>query len=448
MSKRIKMSSFTLTYFLATVNLIIIVFALWSTRYPIITLLHIILASTFFTFTVRPIVDAIVKQTLYPTSLGWNYYNLGLIYQLIFEISFLLGYIILYKKREKNIQIKFSYKLKKGYLLSLFLGLGVVLLMAILSHGMWLASNRHGTITSAVPFGKILFPVAVISLSVSFPLAYLLYYRHSNLSVKLLILIGSVISFLLLDLLYERGFAISGFILILFFYEKLRKMKYRWIILFIFIVLLLLTFLRPLALLLSGSSNVESFRSPINSILSFFTGPNFDSADVWPVVMEYVKEKGLLFGSTFLNLPFIFFPPSMRHQYGLLLAVDRINAFYWGNFYWISNFGFNVFTPQEVIMNFGLLLLPVFGLIIGVMTSLFDKWLRKFNKINVFNVYLVAAIFASGGNLISTSIEWFVAFALLGWFINLVSKFCIFSYKTLNVNYKNKFVPKEGGKDN
>ncbi|MGC8651469.1 MAG: O-antigen polymerase [Minisyncoccia bacterium] len=438
------MNSFTLTYFLAITNLIIIIFAFWLTLYPIITLLHLGLVGTFFAFTVRPIVDAAMNgHVLYPTNLGWNYYNLGLIYQLIFEISFLIGYMILRQKRNKNLQFEFSYKLKRGYLLSIFLGIIVVFIMAILSHGTWLASNRSVTITSAVPFGKILFPMSIISLSVSFPLAYLLSYKYSNFTFKLLLFVGSIISFLMLDLLYERGFVISGFILILFFYEKLKRLKYRWLILFVFLGILLGTFLRPLALLLSGSVDIQSFNSPINSILSFFTGANFDSADVWPVAMEYIKEKGLLFGSTFLNLPFTFLTPSIRHQYNLLLAVDRLNAFYWGNFYWLSNFGFNVSTPQEVIMNFGASLLPVFGFIIGSMTSLFDKWLWKFNKINIFNVYLVAAIFESDGNLISGSIEWFVAFVLIGWFINLVSKILFISRDIVQENHQLNFTFKE-----
>ncbi len=408
-----------LTYFLAITNMVIIIYFLWWTRHHIITLLHVGLVSTFFAFSIRPIVDASMGgYTLYPTSLGWNYYNLGLIYQIIFEISFLFGYIVLYKNRKRNMRISLSRSLKKGYLSSLFSGMIVVFLIAILSHGNWLASNRSTTITSTLPLGKILFPMAIIPLSVSFPLAYLCY-KHSNLSFKFLLLIGLVIAFLSMDLLYERGFLISSFILILFFYEKSKKIKYRWLILFIVFALLLATFLRPLALFLSGSTKSGgNFGSPIDAMLSFFKGANFDSADVWPVAMEYVKEKGLLFGTTFLNLPFTFFSPAMRHQYGFLLAVDRLNAFYWGNFYWFSNFGFNVSTPQEVLMNFGPSLLPVFGFIVGVMTSLFDKWLWSFSKINIFTVYLVAAIFQSGGNLISGSIEWFIAFIIVGFFLD------------------------------
>ncbi|QBS37602.1 glycosyltransferase [Thermaerobacter sp. FW80] len=63
--------------------------------------------------------------------------------------------------------------LRVAWLLSLLVGTGAVVAMHVLSDGAWLPGRRGGTtVTAAVPYGKILFPLAAIPLAASLPLAY------------------------------------------------------------------------------------------------------------------------------------------------------------------------------------------------------------------------------------------------------------------------------------
>jgi hypothetical protein len=47
---------------------------------------------------------------------------------------------------------------------------------------------------------------------------------------------------------------------------------------------------------------------------------NNDIADSWPVVIDYVRDNGVLHGETFLGIPARFMPTRMRVNAGLLTA--------------------------------------------------------------------------------------------------------------------------------
>lgn len=82
--------------------------------------------------------------------------------------------------------------------------------MNLLSNGKWLPTMRNVTITTAVPMGKVLFPIAVLPLTMSIPLSFILYKKNPRF---LLLSLSSVLfSFLLLSLLYQRGFILMGLI--------------------------------------------------------------------------------------------------------------------------------------------------------------------------------------------------------------------------------------------
>jgi hypothetical protein len=152
-------------------------------------------------------------------------------------------------------------------------------------------------------------------------------------------------------------------------------------------------------------------------------GTTFDNNDVWPVVQTYVQENGYRLGSTLISLPVRFITPAGRQSTGMMTAVDEVNEFYWGEDYWVSNFGFNVNLAQEIYLNFGWLLLPI-TVISGLLTGLIDRWLINVKRISVSTIYMATAAIVTGGFLgeLSGTIQWVIAYLIVGAFFGFLSR--------------------------
>src|SRR5688572_25533491 len=147
--------------------------AAWVTRHRLITLFHLALAVQFFAFVARPCLTIITDGlTLYPTNPGWQFYEKGLWLQLVFVSLYVGGYLLLEVRTKKKV-VEDRFLLERSapaILWSFLLGTAAVGLIILLSGRAWLPSEREQTLTSVVPFGKVLFPLAVITLSTSIPL--------------------------------------------------------------------------------------------------------------------------------------------------------------------------------------------------------------------------------------------------------------------------------------
>ncbi|WP_072969542.1 hypothetical protein [Thermoanaerobacter uzonensis] len=373
----------------------------------------------------------------------WSFYNWGLVYQLIFFVFYFIGYLIIKKFRKVNTlnlnctsdeeEKRMSYCIFKAYLLSVFLGFFSVILMNLLSNGKWLPTMRSVTVTTAVPMGKVLFPMAVLPLTMSIPLSFILYKK--NPKFLLLSLGGMLFSFLLLSLLYQRGFILMGLIIVIFFVNRfLKRIGYLRLAMIVFLLIFLLSIIRPVANVISYSlssskgeiqfvTQMRGTESLTERVKKFFLySPNFDNIDVWPIAISSVEENGLLGGKTFLAIPARFLTTKIRQNLNLVTAADYLNSYYWGSTYWDTSFGFNVTLPQELYLNLGWVSM-VFGLIPGIITALIDRWLWKFTRPNIINIYLVGVSFSTGGFIGETggTLQWVIALLFIGIIMNYIS---------------------------
>jgi len=411
-----------LLFLIAGAHSLLYIWALWVTRRPIITLFHGFLATSFIAFAVRPIISAIVGgHILHPIGDVWDSYLAGLTFQLVFNLAFIAGYILFWRRPKHSTEMIVSRSVARGYIASLLVGVVAVLVIHVLSAGAWLPTARSATITSTVPFGKLLFPAAVIPLSTCLPLALLVWLKHPRL--RLFAGGATCLSIILLTLLYQRGFIVSGLIVAAFFFERLRGLSYRRALELVLLALLMAALIRPLAQAMSGAPLTDVVGDPLGRFRDFVLGPNFDIADVWPVALEYTRSQGLLFGQTLLAIPARFATPSFRQEIGALTAVDRLNEFYWGDQYWSTNFGFNVNLAQEGYINFGPVTV-VLGCPAGLLTAVIDYLLATMRRYDVLRVYLVSGLFISGGFVgeLGGTLQWVTAFLLTGVLVWVVSR--------------------------
>ncbi|SDG20404.1 hypothetical protein SAMN04244560_01951 [Thermoanaerobacter thermohydrosulfuricus] len=456
-------SDIELTYVLIMAHFLIYIIAIWLTLYPEVTVFHLVTATQLIAFVIRPFLAAISGgYTLYLKNGDWSLYNWGLVYQLIFFIFYFIGYLMIKKFKKVNAlnlnyssdgeEKRISYRLFKAYLLSVFLGFFSAILMNLLSNGKWLPTMRNVTVTTAVPMGKVLFPMAVLPLTMSIPLSFILYKKNPRFLP--LSLGGVLFSFLLLSLLYQRGFILMGLIVIVFFANRfLKKIGYLKVGMIVLLLIFLLSIIRPVANIISYSffKNSKNEVSSVTQIISteylmerikhfFLYSPNFDSIDVWPIAISSVEENGLLGGKTFLAIPARFLTTKMRQNLNLITAVDYLNSYYWGNKYWDTSFGFNVILPQELYLNFGWVSM-IFGLIPGIITALIDRWLWQISKLNIIDIYLIGAAFFTGGFIgeIGGILQWFVAFLIIGIIIDYTSRIKFnLNYNTYKFNRKDE----------
>lgn len=376
--------------------------AILLTLRPFITTFHIFLASQVIGFGLRPIF-AHLKGNI-----GFYYvpnveelYLSGMVIQFFFAAFFIAGYltgVLAPRKRwGKSFAKHHVYSLcgcgTFGVMaFSLVLGLASVAAMHILSAGRWLAVSRSEAITAAVPAGKILFPLAVVSLSVALAHALLLVFLQRKFKEKSSSIVGILLTSTLLLVLYQRGFFISALMVSVALLERQRRIGIRWTFGLAVLVLLYVVYARPVvAWLFQGQPLAVSLEGLFYGL---FLSPNFDTVDVWPVLLSYIEQNGFAYGDTLINAPFAILTPLQRLDLGYLTVVDLLNAYYWGQAYWDTRFGFNITLAQEFFLNFSW-----FGLagayLAGIATFLVDRFLLTRSiglgfvaiSLGAFNIY-------------------------------------------------------------
>jgi hypothetical protein len=427
----------SLTIVLASLHAFLYLSFLLLTIRPAFTLFHLFLATQTVAFVLRPILSAADGGfSLYGGPLA--FYNEGLFLNLLANFLVALGYLVVYARRHPKASQLYRYSrssLLKGTWISFALGLTALALIHFLSGGAWLPSARDEAITRVVPFGKVLFPLAVVPLSFSLASSILFtLWEVKSLSPKnfvnlLFLPLVSVTSAIGLTLLYQRGFLLTALLVASFFVARLQNWGYTKLMLAALFSLALVTQIRPTAQLIANLLSGEVPSAPANiedqpSFLkrNFLYSPNFDTVDVWPIVLSYVAENGYKGGSTYLAIPLRFFSPSLRLQHGSLTAVDELNVYYWGNMYWEKSFGFAISLAQEAYLNFGLLgfILP---LLAGMLGAWLDRWLWTLSLLTTTRMYGVFAAFHTG---IPTSevggiVQWVLAYLFTGFFIGVLS---------------------------
>lgn len=415
------MDTLDATYFLAGLLLLVHLVALLATLYPTVTVFHVSLAVSALTYGVRPILSASEGGlTIYSTRMGWQAYNTGLLLQAVFLVFYLIGYLFVARRgddaRNHGDPVQLNVSLK-GLLLTAGVGFGALGVIHVLSNGGWLPTTRGQTLTSAVPYGKILFPMAAVPLTLLLPQAWV-YWRTRPRTRWPSAGILAVAALVALVLLYQRAFIVYAAITVLWLINASakRRVGYVQLALFAFLVVLIVGSLRPVAeSLVSGNFpsglDVASGWPRIKEVLLY--QPNFDRADIWPVVLEYVEERGFRAGATYLSVPARFATPAFRERTNMLTAVDELNEYYWGDTYWRTNFGFAIAQSHELFLNFGWAGM-VLAIIPGLLTGWIDNRLRTMKYVSAGRIALITGAFLTGGFMgeLAGAIQWLIVFVL------------------------------------
>jgi hypothetical protein len=416
--------SLTLTYALAVAHLVLRGITLWLTRRPFITVFHVALAITAVAFGVRPLVCALEGgAVLYGAGENWAYFNMGLLYQLLFDVAFIGGYSLDFRRTmdsSTRVVVSVTWESVLGVA-----AVGVATLVAIhvLSSGAWLPTERNQAMTMLIPGGPVLFRLAVISLSVTIPLTAVLYFRRRRQGLWLAVLLAFV-ALVGLSLLYQRGMVLVGVVVAAWIAERQRKLRYGRVCLAVMSLMLAVGYLRPLAAFVSvwatgkvtdANSGITSSPDPgvrLTAVSEYLK--SYCEADIWLVAGGFVEQNGYIGGKGLVATPAVLTPPSFRFRTGWLTTNNVLNYSYFGERYRESQFGFTVNLAQNVFVNLG----PAFlwlGLIPGVLTARVDRWLRTESRMNEFSVFAATAAFVTGGFIGDASVmSYGLAYLLVG----------------------------------
>jgi hypothetical protein len=427
------MNSLETTYVLACLHLVLCLVAFLWTKYPIISIFHLAMATAAICFGIRPILSATEGGYTFLRVASWSSYNRGLLYQLEFDFAYVLGYLLYFRQHRPGLRLRPHLALRIGHLaLVAVVALATITAIHLLSGGDWLPGHRKQALTMLLPGGQILFRLAVTTLSAILPLAALFFFGRRRPRTFIPAVLGLMAVFFL-TLLYQRGFVLIGFLLIAWIAERYRGITYRGAVALAALLVAALMILRPLASYIasSGETALSSEQHPISESTGgvlvlkkafLFTG-NFSLAETWPVAESFVESSGRLDGATLATIPLGLAPISFRWHTGLTTIVDRLNRFYYGDAVLITQWGFNANLAQNLFVNFGPGLLFL-GCVPGALISIFDRWLREVKAMNVLTVFLAGATLASEGLVGDTAIllSYMCAYALVGSGLYLLTK--------------------------
>lgn len=416
--------SFTLTCLLAAAALGLRAAALWLTRFPVITVFHVVLATGAITFGIRPLLCAAADgYVLYGRGIDWWHYNAGLAYQLLFDLLFIAGYLLWFRRgsvRRRPVAIIAS---RSAVYVAMGVGLSTLAVMHVLSEGAWLPTQRTQAVTTLMPGGPVLFRLAAVTLSASLPLLAALYLA-GRIRSKLWPAALALIALISLTLLYQRGLVLVGLETTAWLIARARKVSYRSGLALALVFIAGIGLLRPFARVLSSwavSSETERWSPSTSTSLmekALDYTDSFCLADVWLVSGAYVEQNGHLGGRGLLAVPALLTPASFRRELGVATANETLNRYYLGNDNYESmQYGFTVNLAQSLFVDGGLILFSI-ALIPGILTASLDRWLYRVNTIGPNTIFFATAAFVTGGFIANMGIlSYGLAYVLVGQFL-------------------------------
>lgn len=429
------MDSATVTYWLAALNLAVGVMAVAFTPRPAVTLFHIMHLFLAVSFGFRPMLAASVDgYTNYPTIVGIEAYNYGLLYQLVFSASLSAAYVCLYTVDRCKVRQIVKGPSSRSLYAAFGLGALAVVVLQLTSGGSWLPSMRETSMNVASPGAKYLFPIGVIALSAFIPGVALAFISKARVNRPLLIALLAV-SFILLSLLFVRGMVISGVFLVFWAVEKTGKLRASHVVMGMAAIFILGNLLRPIGELISlslapaqpsaqaAAQAVVERLSPMDKLrVALLYTTNNDAADSWPVAIQYVREYGVQEGETFAAIPARFAGTGFRVQSGILTGSDILNIYHYGDDYVRYSFGFNVTLANELYLNFGAAAMFL-GMIPGLMMWAADRWMMRVRLVSSSALFIAYVFYAYGflGEPAAT-IQWVVGALLIAWMVETLAR--------------------------
>lgn len=400
------MQSAEAAYWLGSAHIVVTVFAMALTPRPVVSVFHIVQLFHFIAFGLRPILAASAGgYTNYPTTVGHDAYNYGLLFELIFVVSFSSAYILFFRLDGTRPRPIVKIPPMRHLLVAFGVGSAAIVALQIMSGGSWLPSVRQGTINVASPGAKYLFPIGLVGLSVVIPgaaLAYILKPKVSRVLLAALVL-GSL---MLTSLLFVRGMVISAFFVVFWGLEKNGRLKAMHLVIALALAFSIGNLLRPIgeAISLHLAPQQRETASIAQRVIErltlaekvravFLYTTNNDSADSWPVVISYARHYGYREGRTFVAIPARFAGTQFRIRSGILTASDAVNLYHYGDDYVRYSFGFNVSLANELYLNFGPIAL-LLGVIPGLLTWAADRWLMRLRMVSSSALFIAFIFFA------------------------------------------------------
>lgn len=424
------LESLVLTQILAGTIILICALTSWTRRIMPVSTLNIFLMLNVVSFGVRPLLSAAEGGYIhYPVQLPWRDYNMALIGQIVFLLSYVLIYGMV--AHQKNFLLGLDqqpFRICLGTILLAY-ALGTIALCTVhlLSHGAWLPGERTQTLSSVVPFGKVLFPLIDLPLSLVIPMSFSLLNEGVSKSQKRIAVVLASLSAVEIALVYQRGFLIYSIFVVLFMLHRARPQKFvkGLAISAVFTTVILLA-MRPLVDLVTGSAEAPSNQGSgllDDAKSGLLHSANFDLQDVAVLTREYVANHGVLYGQTFLTAVTRILPPATRNELNVETMTDRLNNYYWGDVYRESHIGLAVYLPHELYANFGFLGMFL-GSISGYVASRADTYLMGIKQFDPRTIAILYAILFANGFMgePAGSFQWCAAIFLLGLLFNRVQR--------------------------
>ena len=394
------MSEPEMTWLLAAVNLVICAVAHYVSRRPAVTAFRLWLISTLLVFSVTPSIDRYYDMTsLMDSHFTWDDFNRGLSLQLIYTVSFIIGYFCLWRRPSrtaKPVRPAFDTGI---VVMAVAVGLASLGVIHVLSGGEWISPSRTMIITALLPMGQIWFRICAAALCLSVMAAIVLMIespRTRRLLVPL-VLVASVAD----SLLHQRGFLIYVAIFALWYMEKTRGLRARSVLAAVLVSTLALTSMRPFVQLVSealagesGLAAPEADDSPMPAVWTQVQ--NFHMSDAWPVTFQYVEDMGYERGGTLAAIPLLFLPVDIREQWGLQVAGIKINKYISQRDEVVGFANFAIVPSQELYMNLGVCGLP-FGFLVGLVTAMLDNWILRVRRLTLVTVAVVWSVLMTTG---------------------------------------------------
>jgi len=326
---------------------------------------------------IRPIAIYNYGESIIYDKLNLSNYPLALFISSIFFVTFILGFEFVCSKKMYIASFNKDEGYKKISNFDYFNIFICILIIAFLFKNfglMFLAFNRLEGISAAFPETRYLYPFALISSALLTARGIILLFKYKTIFTGTFFFIfGSIVT----TIINQRGFAISfvfiAFISILNYRIQIKKSSLYFLLLIWFLAFVVREL--PAKLFSENESTKKEFVSYSEKIVSSADG---DSVEVWVIILQYLEEKGFLYGKSIINNIYnIFYDNKYRLTNGIANGLDILNDYRFGTSYVELKFGFNVSTSQELYINFGIFSLPIIfimGIILGL---IYNKLLKN-----------------------------------------------------------------------
>lgn len=305
---------------------------------------------------------------------------------LLFLVVFILSYFYIPKKRFQHQTITYSKNFKLTILISSIL-IAILFAKYVLNSMLKISPDEEQSIIATLIIKKSVFmlPVAAFALFVS----------KKPKSIFIILLLGLIILYLKNPISERRNaigplyMAITFFIFPILYKTNFKSYLFIFIIFFILFPLssLITNSYSPIFERIEDAGNLISEGISIKYYENYFNTLHYDAWSNMFATIEYVNQKNLSYGVQLLGGVFFFVPrilwPGKPIGSGHMLANDFLIP---QHHLWLSNISCPFIS--EGYINFGIVGIILFAVILAFMVKIFDKWVNSSDPLfKIFGIY-------------------------------------------------------------